>query len=789
MDISKIINELTLDEKIELLSGQNSFWTKNIERLNLKSLSFSDGPHGLRKTSEGSELSSFNLSDISICFPSSATSAMSFDEDVFYEIGNLIGKEARSKDVHVVLGPAINIQRNPLCGRHFEYVSEDPYLAGRFGFNYINGMQSNNVGTSVKHFACNNSENNRLFGNSYVDKRALFDIYLKPFKEAIKANPLTIMCSYNKFNGEFVSENKYLINDILREKLNFNNLVMTDWGAINYRDKSLEAGVDLEMPGSIKYNNKILKKAIKSGKVDSAKLESSLKRYFELYEKVSENKNIECSLEELHEESVKIATKSATLLKNNGMLPLNKNDEFIFVGELFKKVRYQGMGSSLINPFKIEQFDEILSENKINYKYFDGYKLNSELVDSKLKEEVLENIDENSKIILFIGLNDLLECEGLDRKNMKLPLNQLDLINEITKINKNVCVVLFCGSPVEMPFINNINSLLFMGLAGEGCAKATYKLLFNEVNPSGRLAYTFPLSENDIPFNGEFKNNKDIFYKESIYVGYRYYDSYNKKVLFPFGYGLSYSKIKYNSCEVSSDEENITINIELENTSNIDGFEVIEVFYGKKDSAYYREKKSLIYFKKVFVKAGSKVLINEKIPLSSLEIYNIERDEYEIEDGNYEIYIAKNVNEVVFEEKIIIKGSKFKNYMHEFEEYYKNDFSLINSKSFYKIYGSKIDLEPNKLSIYSPFKDFGKTNIIGRQIYKSMVKVMSKKKKDLDNLPEDEKDNALNSLQFTINQMDNFTLNALCNMTGTPLNKNMGKIIVKMCGHIKSRKS
>lgn len=784
----ELIKKMTLDEKISLLNGTNFFYTRPLKRLDIRPLTLSDGPHGLRKQINGDNLAGFNLSEKAVCFPSSGTSAQSFDEEVYKTIGDTLALEAQHYGVDVVLGPAINIQRNPLCGRHFEYVSEDPYLAGKFAINYINGMQKHNIGASIKHFAANNNENIRLFGSSYIDKRALFDIYLKPFEMAIKeTQPYTVMCAYNKLNGTYCAENKFLIEDTLRNRFGFQGLVMTDWGATNKRSESIKVGLDLEMPGSSKDNDEELKKKIENHDLDEKYLDRCVNNYLNLVNKIDKKILIPCDFDKHHEIAIDIASKSAVLLKNENMLPLNKNDEFIIIGELFKKIRYQGMGSSLINPYKLDKFDEIFKENNINYKYYDGYKINEVNVSLEEERKALSSLNKDSKVLLFLGLNDLLECEGMDRKNLSLPENQLNITNNILKITKNVTVILFTGSPVELPFINDINALLLMGLGGEGVAKATYKLLFNEINPSGRLTSTYVKKESDILFNDEFKNNKDILYKESIFVGYRYYHTFNKEVLFPFGYGLSYSKFEYSNFLINKIDDKLEVSLKIKNISPFKGSDVIQIYYNLANSNYFRSDRNLISFKKVNLDAFEEKTITFNIDLENLKIFNLEADDFLLEEGDYEIFISKNVNNSLYSKVIKIDGSIFKNHSNDYETYYsKEDLLKINNEEFFNLYGEKIILEnTQEVNIYSPLKDFNNTHWFGKLFYKIVSSTMKKEEKDIKKITNlEEKENAIKSFNFTLKQSDNFTLNAMTNMGNTPINKKLAKLIVDLAnGH------
>lgn len=774
----EIISSLNKEEKVYLLNGVCSFYTRKLDKCGIRELHLSDGPHGLRTLDKNTDLTEAQVSKKAVCFPSSAATACSFDEDLFYEIGVALAEEALNYGVDIILGPAINIQRNPLCGRHFEYVSEDPLLAGKFASNYIKGIQSKNVGACVKHYACNNNENTRFYGSSFVDERALRDIYLKPFEIAIKeSSPYTVMCSYNKINGVYAAENKILINDILRDTFGFKGLVMTDWGATNVRSKSIEAGVDLEMPGDSEENNKQLLSELNYGLLDENEIDRSVTRLIELVDKIQIKPQVNCDFEKHHSLSMKASLKSAVLLKKGKMLPLNVNEKITVLGDFFNKPRYQGMGSSLINPYKIVGFKEVFEQNNIDFKFIQGFKASEEKQNIYLENDVIKGIKPDEKVLIFLGLPDLYECEGVDRKHMKLPENQLTLMTRLLQVTKNVVVVLLTGSPVELPFINKIDSCLLMNLSGEAVGESTFRLLYGKDNPSGHLSCSWPKKEDDIPFNFDFKNNKDILYKESIYVGYRYYSTFNVPVLFPFGYGLTYSNFKYDNFKINHEDGKIFISLTVENDSDIPGEDLILIFYGMKNSSYYRPNKNLIGFKKVFVDAREKNEVSFEISDEALAIYNLEDKKDLIEEGSYTIYISKDANSSLYEKEISVNGSKFLNYYSKASKYYdKKDLSYISNDEFYAIYGENFTHnDAEEINIYTPLKDFSHSNVFGKLFYKILQKQIAKTQ--ISEKDKKEQENLELALGFTKKQCENFTLKALSNLDSKSLPLKYAKAI------------
>lgn len=631
--IDEIISLMTLEEKIALCSGA-SFWkSKAYEKYGIPSLFMCDGPHGLRKQerADGADMLGINNSRKATCFPSEVTSANSFDEILLEKIGSAIGEEAIDQDVGLVLGPGVNIKRNPLCGRSFEYFSEDPYLAGKLAASFIKGIEQKGVASSLKHFAVNSQEYNRFISNSVIDERTLREIYLAAFEIAIKeGRPSTVMCAYPKLNGVHCSDNKKILTDILRKEWNFKGTVVTDWGAMNDRIEGFRAGCDLSMPGGSDYMEKDVLNAIKDNKLDEKLVDESVKRILNLVFKAQEtlkNKQ-ECDYNAHNDLAIEAASKGAVLLKNDdNLLPLNKEDKISIIGLMAKKMRYQGSGSSHINPTELK--------NPIDYfkdcLYVDAYDENGNTNDNLLKE-ARDVAKQTQSVILFIGLPDRYESEGFDRDNMKLPKGQLDLVDEICKVNKNVVIVLFSGSAVECPFADKVKSILYMGLPGQGGAKAIYDLIYGNINPSGKLAETWPISYEDVVTKDIYDKTVDALYMEGIYVGYRYYDKANKKVRWPFGYGLSYTTFKYSDLKV--DRENVSIKVT--NVGKRSGEEIVLLYIKNPQDGIYRPIKELRKFKKIYLESNETKEVTFKLEDRDFSIYD---DGFKVIEGTYYICI------------------------------------------------------------------------------------------------------------------------------------------------------
>ncbi|MEI0603829.1 glycoside hydrolase family 3 C-terminal domain-containing protein [Brachyspira alvinipulli] len=707
--IKELMKELTLEEKVSLLSGKDFWSTKPIYRLKIDSLYLTDGPHGVRKQSTESDELSLQNSTAATCFPTACCSACSFDPNIMYEMGEAISKEAKANKVSAVLGPGINIKRSPLCGRNFEYFSEDPYLAGKMASGWISGLEDNGIAASLKHFAANNQETLRLVIDSIVDERALREIYLHAFEIAIKeSNPSTVMCSYNRVNGDFASESKYLLNDILREEWGFEGIVISDWGAVNDRVEAVKAGLDLQMPSTNGYDDKKVYDAVKNNIIDESILDKviirlldfSLNRMHNIYQNFSYDK------EENHKIARKIAENSIVLLKNeNKILPAKKESKIAVIGEFAQKPRYQGNGSSLINAYKIDTAEEYFKEHNIEFNYAKGYDSNSSNIDNTLIEEAVNISKDKDIVIIFAGLINSYESEGFDRKHLNLPENHNHLIEEISKVNKNIVVVLSIGAPVLMPWIDKVKGIVNLYLAGEAAVSAAFNIIFGIVNPSGKLAETFPLKLEDNPSYKYFPGgNKSVEYRESIFVGYRYYDKAEKDVLFPFGFGLSYTSFEFSNLIVSDANtiaglDNIHVVFDIKNTGDMFGCEVAQIYISAPENNIFKAKKELKGFIKIFLEPNETKTVIIKLNKRSFSFYNAETKQYEIENGLYTIYVGNSSRNLILSKSMEINSNDYDN--EKLHSYFNIKDINISDEDFEKLLGRK--LKPINIKACKPY--------------------------------------------------------------------------------------
>ena len=656
-DIKEIIKKMTLEEKAGLCSGLDFWHTKSIERLNIPSIKLSDGPHGLRCQDESQDHLGINDSVAATCFPSGATLACSWDRDLVEKVGVALGEEAQKEGVHILLGPAVNIKRSPLCGRNFEYFSEDPYLSSEIAASHINGVQSQGVGTSIKHFAVNNQEHRRMVISAKVDERTLRETYLASFEGAIKkSKPWTVMCSYNKINGTYGSENEFLLSKILRDEWLYEGFVVSDWGAVNDRVKGLKAGLDLEMPGESIVNDKKIIKAVEEGKLDESVLDLTVERLLSIIFKAEENRKEGATydVEKHHQLAREVARECMVLLKNeDNILPLNSNDNIAIIGEFAKKARFQGGGSSHVNCHKVDVIvDEIrkVAQND-NIKYAKGFEINSDEIDDKLFEEAINLSKESKVVVVFVGLPERYESEGYDRKHMDMPFNQVKLIEEISKVQENIVVVLCNGAPIEMIWIDKVKAVLEGYLGGQALGGAIADLLFGKVNPSGKLAETFPkkLSHNPsyLNFPGELD---EVTYAEGNFVGYKYYDKKGIIPLFPFGYGLSYTTFEYSDIvfdkEEIEDKDTLKVSCKVRNSGNVKGKEVVQLYVRDKVSTVIRPDKELKDFTKVELNPGEEKELTFTLNKRSFAYYNLDINDYYVESGEFEILIGSSSQDI-----------------------------------------------------------------------------------------------------------------------------------------------
>ena len=749
MKYKELIDQMSLEEKAGLCSGKDMWHTKDIERLGIPSVMVCDGPHGLRKQDSSGVSTNINQSVDAICFPTASATACSWDKDLLYNMGCTVGEEAVAEDVAVVLGPGTNIKRSPLCGRNFEYFSEDPYLAGMLSAYFINGVQSKNVGTSIKHYCANNQETYRMTINSVVDERTLREIYLLPFEIAVKlSQPRTIMASYNLINDTYATENEFILNKVLREEWGFKGMVVSDWGATNKRVKGLIAGHDLEMPSSGGMNDKLLVKAVKDGSLDEAVLDQAVDRVLSMVMPTKENpKDATYDKEEHYQIAKKIATECAILLKNeDNALPL-KTQKILLVGEMAIQPRFQGAGSSFVNCTKISTIEQSLRDAGIELEFTSGYSLDdeSEKKNAKLRKNAVELAKKYDTVLVVAGLPDKYEAEGFDRKHINMPESHNLLIEELAKVNKNVNVVLTMGASVTMPWIDGVKSVLNMYLGGQAAGEACVELLLGKANPCGKLAETFALDLKDVPSSQNFPGARfSVEYREGLYVGYRYFNTANVPVLFPFGFGLSYTQYEYSNLKLSAksiaDTDKLTVSVDVQNVGEVDGKEIVQLYVNDVVSTVYTPYQQLKGFEKVELKAGEKKTVTFELDKRSFAFYNTDAQDWQVESGEFKIMIGASSRDIRLTESVEVKSTdtaqivptdKDSWYMNPSErEIPKEEFlamSKLNIKEDYRI------AKKGSFTEDDSFEDMAHTSGLARfalKIAKPAIRMSMKAKKD-----------------------------------------------------------
>lgn len=685
LDVKKLVNELTLEEKASLCSGADFWHTKAIDRLNIPAAMVSDGPHGIRKQESLADHMGVAESIKAIGFPTASAMACSFDRDLLHKVGDALGEECVAEDLAVLLGPGINMKRSPICGRNFEYYSEDPVVAGELGAAFVNGVQEHGVGTSLKHFAANNQEWRRMSISAEIDERTLREIYLAAFETVVKkAQPWTIMCSYNRINGVYSCENDWLLNKVLRDEWGFEGLVMTDWGAMDERVPSLKAGLDLEMPDCHGETDKLIVKAVQSGELEEPVLDTAVERILTMVDKyLTARKGIDpasmvhplpSSVERGYDVAAHhalartTAEQSAVLLKNEDILPLQKDKKIAFIGEFAKVPRIQGGGSSHINNTSVESALDAAGDS---VSYAQGFHIDEETTDETLLQEAITLAKESDVAVIFAGLPDSFESEGFDRTHLNMPANQNELIARISEVQPNVVVVLHSGSPIAMPWLDKVAGVLQMYLAGQASGGAAVNLLFGDATPCGKLAETFPLHLEDNPSYLNFPGNREkVCYQEGVFIGYRYYDKKKMDVLFPFGYGLSYTDFTYSNMKVTVNGKNaadvdviketdeIVVSADITNTGNCDGAEIVQLYIKNPVVYEIRPEKELRDFAKVFLKAGETKTVTFTLNARAFSYYETRIHDWYAESGDYEILLASSSRDIRLQYTVSITGSK-----------------------------------------------------------------------------------------------------------------------------------
>lgn len=690
----ELINKMTLEEKVSLLSGKDVWQTKEIKRLGIPAISLSDGPHGVRRqVGEGDHLG-LNASLPATCFPTAATIANSWDVKLGELVGSLIGEEASAQGVGVLLGPGLNMKRSPLCGRNFEYFSEDPYLAGKMAAGYIRGIQSKGVAACPKHFAVNNQELRRMASDSVLDERTLREIYLTAFEIAVKeAKPKTIMSSYNRINGIYASENKELLRDILVEEWGFDGFVVTDWGGSNDHVEGVRNGNHLEMPTTGGDSDRELVSAVKAGKISeellNQRVDEFLKTMYEIHEGMS-HKKTDYSKEEHHQAAVRAAVESVVLLKNEeSLLPLAPETKVAVIGDFAKTPRYQGAGSSIVNCTQLDSTLDVIEKSGLTMVgYEQGYHRNRK-EDLQLQKQAAALALKADVVLYYMGLDEISESEGLDRQDMKVPQNQITVLKALAKANSNLVVVLSAGSSIEMPWINECKAIVHGYLSGQAGAGAMLQVITGKVCPSGKLAETYPMQYQDTPAYHYFPGKEySTQYREGLYIGYRYYDTAKIPVRFPFGFGLSYTTFAYSGFELSQQEARFTI----KNTGAVEGAEIAQLYVSAKEKGVYHPQKELKGFTKITLKSGESKEVCIPLDDKAFRYYNTTTSQWEIQGGSYEILIGASSADIRLSKVLTVAGTngKLPDCSQELPSYYSGKIQNVSDLEFKALLGHEI---------------------------------------------------------------------------------------------------
>ena len=696
-----LLKELTLEEKCALLSGAETFKTRGMPQHGIPQIWLSDGPHGLRKQAGESDHLGLNPSVPATCFPTASAVANSWDTALGEEIGAALGEEAAAQEVSVLLGPGLNMKRNPLCGRSFEYFSEDPYLAGKLAAGYIRGIQSKGVAACPKHFAVNSQETRRMASDSLVDERTLREIYLTGFEIAVKeGHPRSIMSSYNLVNGTYANENKHLLMEILRDEWGFDGAVITDWGGSNDHALGVKNGSTLEMPAPGGDSVRELLAAVESGKISESDIDARLS---ELLPLVFDTKAALDAAPRTfdaaahHALARRAAAESLVLLKNEGaLLPLAAGTKVAVIGDFAKNPRYQGAGSSMVNSTQVDVLLDKLIDSELNViGYQQGFDRHGK-PDAALQKSACELAAQANAVILCMGLDEIAESEGLDRSNLRLAQNQVDLLQAVKAVNPKIVVVLYSGSVVETPWLDNCQALLYAALGGQAGAGAVADALIGKVNPCGKLAETWPLTYADVPSAADFATRrKTVAYREGLYIGYRYFTTAEKAVRFPFGYGMSYTTFAYS--DMAADEQGVSLTVT--NTGSVAGTEIVQLYVAKKNSEIFRPARELKGFARVTLAPGEKQRITLTLDDKAFRFWNVKANRWEIEGGEYELLVGASVEDIRLCEKITVHGTAT---VHPYEDkgldcYYTGDVLRVSDADFEKLLGHPIPKGKTKI--------------------------------------------------------------------------------------------
>ncbi|WP_066051116.1 beta-glucosidase [Robertmurraya korlensis] len=694
MKYKDLIEKMTLEEKASLMSGKDFWQTQDIKRLGINNMFLADGPHGIRKQAAAADHLGLNASIPATCFPTAATVANSWNVELGEQMGEYLGEEAVAQGVHVLLGPGINMKRNPLAGRNFEYFSEDPFLAGKLAAGMIKGIQSHGISACVKHFAVNNQEERRMAIDTIVDERTLREIYLTAFEIAIKEGKTkTVMSAYNMLNGTYTNENIHLMRDILRNEWKYDGVVVTDWGGSNDRVAGLVAGNELEMPTTAGETNEEIIEAIKTGKIKEEVLDENVDRLLDLIfttDKALKESQKEINQEKHHRMAQTVAEESIVLLKNEEqILPIKKGTKVAIIGDFAKEARYQGAGSSIVNPTKLDStLDGIKECEFVSIGFEPGFDRYGKKSQKKIDQAcaLAKNAD---VVLLYIGLDEVTEAEGLDRQSMEIPENQIELLTALQKVNPNIVAILSSGAAVEMPWIGKVKGLVHGYLSGQAGAKAILRVLSGDVNPSGKLAESYPIHYEDTPSCYQFPGKEvSVEYREGPYIGYRYYDTANVAVLFPFGFGLSYTTFEYADIQVA--KEGVTFT--LTNTGGRAGSEVTQLYVGCKSTNIFRPKKELKGFTKVFLLPGETKTVTIPFDDKTFRYFNIKTNSWEIEAADYELMIGASIADIRLKDVIAIEGTgaPLPYDQNELPSYYSGKANHVSQEEFEQLLGRKV---------------------------------------------------------------------------------------------------
>ncbi|MBQ3281462.1 MAG: glycoside hydrolase family 3 C-terminal domain-containing protein [Eubacterium sp.] len=738
-----IISKLSLDEKCYLLSGRDFWSTYSFESKGVPSINLSDGPHGLRKQEGAGDQLGLNGSVPATCFPTAATIANSWDPSLGEEIGKYLGEEAGCQDVAVLLGPGLNIKRSPLCGRNFEYFSEDPYLAGKMAAGYIRGIQANGISACPKHFACNNSELRRQASNSVLDERTLRELYLTGFEIAVKeGHPKSIMSAYNEVNSVYANENEHLLQEILRDQWGFDGFVVSDWGAGNDFIKGVIAGSHLEMPTTGGDSPEQLIAAVKAGKVDESIVDRRVDEILDVI--LSTSKAVKAyegkafDVDEHHKMAQKASEQSIVLLKNeDSILPLKDGARVAVIGDFAETPRYQGAGSSVVNPTKLDSALGVIGDFPLDVVGFAKGYPRVGAADPALRDEAVELAKKADYVLLYLGLDEISESEGLDRPHMKMPESQVSLLKAVAEANPNVIVVMAAGSAVEMPWIDCCKAMVHGYLCGQAGASAILGVITGKVNPSGKLSESYPLSYDDVSSKPYFPaKERSVEYREGLYVGYRWYDKAKKDVLFPFGYGMSYTTFEYSDLKATPEEVSFTI----KNTGDMDGAEIAQVYVSAKAPHVYRPEKELKGFIKVFLKAGESKTVTVPLDDKAFRYFNTKTDRFEIDGGEYDILVGASSRDIKLTAAVTVEGTdaELPYSMEDLPSYASGDILAVSDDEFRKLLGHEIpdgswtgDLRMNDAIAQLYYAKSFKARCVGKIMQNMLDSSMKKGKPDL----------------------------------------------------------